>query len=186
MSHQEFEQRLSDYALGLLPSEQETAVAAHLTQCADCRETVYRDREMGMLVRKTLRAATRPNSARLQRLMPAIPQKRNPRRIPVTWTGRLAPALVAVLLIVGGLLLWMPDSEQPAPLFIVVTATATSTNTPTATIAQEAAENAMQAQDAAEKSLVKAAAVESPAPQPTAAAPTPVAAVDHMATNRDL
>jgi anti-sigma factor RsiW len=185
MTHQDIEQRLTDYALGLLPAQQEEAVSEHLSTCADCREAVGIERGIGQMVRQTLHVTTRPDRARLRRLMPTIPQQTKRGTIPVGWMGRLAPALAALLLIIGGLLLWPSDEDQPAPLFIVATATAISTNTPTATIVQEPLESALHPAVMVDGQTTKVV-VESPEPRLPTAAPTPVAAANSVSANQDL
>jgi anti-sigma factor RsiW len=137
MTHQEISEQLSDYVLGLLTPGQADEMAQHLAGCATCRQRVYGEREVGLIVRETLHAATRPDSAQLHQLMPPIPQKKRPGEISANWTVRLAPALVLLVIIVGGLILTAPESKRSMSIFFAATATATSTNTPTATVVQD-------------------------------------------------
>lgn len=137
MTHQEIHEQLPDYVLGLLTPLQTTEVTQHLAGCARCRQMVHGQREIGKLVRRTIHASTRPDPAQLRQLMPPVPQKRSRNPIAANWTTRLAPALVLLLVIVGSLLMTVPESKRPMSIFFVATATATSTTTPTATVAQD-------------------------------------------------
>jgi hypothetical protein len=134
MTHKEIHQRIPDYVLDLLTPVQADEVAQHLAGCTACRRTVKNEREIGALVRTTLRATTHPDEARLRQLMPAIPQKSRQGRTATNWTTRLAPALVLLIVIVGSLLMTAPDSKRSMSIFFPATVTAPSTNTPTATL----------------------------------------------------
>lgn len=189
MTHHEIHQQLPDYVLGLLTPGQADEVTEHLAACADCRDSVHGEREIGTLVRHTLGITTQSDPTRLRQLMPAIPQRSRQGKIATAWAGRLAPALVLLLLIVGGLLLNAPDSERPLSFFAAATATATSTNTPTATIAQEASSMDAQTPLLSQSSSGAMATYQAGSPGPTIAVPappqppTPVAALNQMATN---
>ena len=136
MTHKEIHGNLQDYVLGLLSPGQNSEVVEHLTTCSSCRQIVIEEREVGILVRSALSCTETPDKARLRSLMPAVPK--NPkRRLVSAWTPRLAPAMIALLLIAGSLLVFSPDPQRQMSFFAAGTVTATSTNTPTATIAQE-------------------------------------------------
>lgn len=189
MTHYEIHQQLTNYVLGLLKPGQADEVAKHLAVCADCRRSVHGEREIGKLVRETLSITTRSDPARLRRLMPPVPQQSRQGKIAATWSGRLAPALVLLLVIMGGLLLNAPDSERPLSFFTAATATATSTNTPTATIAQETSNMDAHTPVFSQENVVEAPTYQVGSPGPTLTVPappqppTPVAAINQMATN---
>lgn len=189
MTHQEINQRLPDYVLGLLTPGQSDEVADHLAGCSECRQLVLSEREIGALVRSTLNVTTRPDTARLQRLMPPLPQQPRWGKISTNWANRLAPALVVLSIIVGSFLIAAPESKRPMSFFIGATATATSTNTPTATIAQETSSQSADAPAVLQRSAngIINSAAGSPAPVYGAPAPlqspTPAAAGSQMAAN---
>lgn len=68
--------KISDFVLDLLPVEEKQAVSRHLADCAECRQAVQRERQIGRLIHTTLASATRPKAAQLQSLMPVIPSQR--------------------------------------------------------------------------------------------------------------
>jgi anti-sigma factor RsiW len=139
MTHEDISRRIPDYVLGLLSARQLGEVEHHVAHCPDCRRLVRREKRVGQLVRLTINAATRPDATRLQRLMPAIPHRRQS----VVWHSQgwpkqLAPVLLLLLLAFGGFILQRTLPEGSVPAFVVTAhaATATTTNTPTATLAQ--------------------------------------------------
>jgi anti-sigma factor RsiW len=132
-----FQALLADYVLDLLPAAERRRVDDHVRHCADCRAALRRERAVGALVRETVQAAA---PVRLAHWQPARPAPR-PQPSPF---GRLAPALVTLLLGLGLLLGSgrLPMSQAGyGPLSRVVhataapTETATQTHTPTATLA---------------------------------------------------
>ena len=176
MRHQEIRRQLPDYVLGLLAPDQANLILEHLSACGTCRQIVHDEREVGQLVRQTVVAATQPDPARLRQLMP-LPGTRKRARMDASWSARLAPALVVLLLIAGALLMRSPDSKRPLPAIIHATATATTTNTPTATIAQSSAE--MEERLPAQPIDTETDPIR---PSP-AGAPTPAATEIYMASN---
>ncbi len=175
MTHQQIRKQLPDYALGLLTPIQANEVMEHLSSCAACCQLVHREREIGELVRTTINAATRPDPARLSQLMPPPPHS-GQWGIGTNLTGRLAPALVMLAIIVSVILFYSPESQRPFPAFVPVTATATTTNTPTATITQRAVDQFQTVPTAAlPASHEKAVDLISALPTPYLS-PTPVAA----------
>jgi hypothetical protein len=149
-----------------------------------------RERKIGQLVRSTVDVATKPDTAHMRRLMPAIPQQRRSGLILHGWQKQLAPVVLILLLTLGGFMLnrMLPAGSVPFLVATAHAATATSTHTPTATIAQSLPEN----QQANHMSNVKLSGVLNtavPIPSPGSdrpaetpdPLPTPVAAVRQVA-----
>jgi anti-sigma factor RsiW len=189
MTHQEINELLTDYTLGLLAPKEAKEVAQHLAGCTTCRQEIYREREIRAMVRETLNMTTRSNPAQLRQFMPPIPQEKHSNRFTTAWASRLAPALVLVGIIIGSFLMTAPESRRSMSIFFSATATATSTNTPTATIVQNIPNNS------SEKSTITAGrqndlpareiepaiqAVTTPAPLPS---PTPITDIISTTTN---
>lgn len=142
MIHEEVEQKLQDYVLGLLPPATTEEMAHHVATCSACRRAVQEERAVGELVRSTLSCTARIDESRLRSLKPPMPWLARRQGIAAGWTARLAPALMLLLLLAGTFVVLATDSERSMPLFIPATATTVSTHTPTATIAQQASSDA--------------------------------------------
>jgi anti-sigma factor RsiW len=188
MNHEHTLPLLSDYVLDLLPGGERRQVEQHAAECADCRQALQIERQVGGLVRATLQATTEPGYGRLAQLRPAIPH-RHPAQ-PDFWRQRQRQlALVGLLLflLTGALGLRYgnaPQGWQP-PLPTHVAITATTTNEATATLAEvltstrlvETAVSTTTASPSASPT-VQAHINDTPAPLPTpvAAARPPLAA----------
>jgi anti-sigma factor RsiW len=118
---------LADYALDLLSAEERRRVDVHVRHCPDCAAALRRERAVGALMRETIQAAAPLRAA----WRPALPA---PRSRPTSF-GRLAPALVTLLLALG---LLLGTGRLPGGRAVFATAaptqTATQTHTPTATL----------------------------------------------------
>jgi len=186
MTHDDIRRQIPDYVLGILSPGQLGTVERHVAHCTVCQNAMIRERNVGQLVRSTVNLATRPNNARIRSLMPAVPQKRRLVLRLDGWQKQLAPALIILLLILGGFTLnWMlPAGSVPSLVATAHAAPATSTYTPTATITQSQRENdGMNHLSNIQHSSVFNAAVSFPSPgsdrplQTPDPVPTPVAAI---------
>ena len=190
MTHDDILRQIPDYVLGLLSAAQLNAVENHVAHCTACRQVVIRERKLGRLVRSTVEVAAEPDKARLRNLMPAIPRQRRSGLILPGWQKQLAPAVLILLLLLGGFMLnrMLPAGSVPSFVATAHAATATSTYTPTATLAQS-----ISASDRLDhfSAVKQSAAVNALMPVPSADAdrpletpdplPTPVAAVRQAA-----
>ena len=132
-------QLLQEYALGLLSRVEQQQVEQHTAVCPHCQQALVRETAVSTLIQHTLAHTSRPTSAQLERMMPAIPQPSltnqllawlyGPLRQPVALAGLL------LILLFSGLSLHQsttsPVWASPSPTYMVATATATSE--PTAT-----------------------------------------------------
>ncbi len=143
MKHDDILHQIPDYVLGLLSPRQLSVVERHVAHCTVCQQSMARERKLGQLVRSTVAIATKPDSAQVQRLMPAIPQRRRSGLILHGWQKQFAPVMLILLLILGGFMVnkMLPAGSAPSLVATAHAATATSTYTPTATIAQSLPEN---------------------------------------------
>jgi hypothetical protein len=115
--------------------------------------------------------ATKPDTAHVRRLMPAIPQQRRAGLILHGWQKQFAPVVLILLLMFGGFMLnrMLPAGSAPSLVATAHAATATSTYTPTATVAESLLEN----QQTNYKSNVK------PSGLLNTAVPIPLPVLDH-------
>jgi anti-sigma factor RsiW len=143
MTHDDILRQIPEYVLGLLSPRQLSAVEHHAAHCTVCQQSIARERKLGQLVRSTVDVATKPDTAHMRRLMPAIPQQRRPDLILHGWQKQLAPVILILLLILGSFMLnrMLPAGSGPSLVATAHAATATSTYTPTATMAQSLPEN---------------------------------------------
>ncbi|MDX1413533.1 MAG: zf-HC2 domain-containing protein [Candidatus Promineifilaceae bacterium] len=135
MKHDEFRQKLPDYALDLLSPQQLVAVEHHLAQCTSCQQALQHERKIAHLIRSSVSIASRPDVARLRELMPAPPKKKSVYWKRSGWQKQLAPVMLVLFLSIGVFLTQIskPSGSLPAFVSTAYAATATSTNTPTAT-----------------------------------------------------
>ena len=164
---------LADYVLDLLPGNERRQVEQHAADCADCRQALHGERQIGGLVRATLHTATEPAYGRLTQLRPAVPQRatqpiRGPQR-----QRQLALAGLLLVLLLGASGWRYGNARQswqpPLPTHIAITATTTATTTvATTTIAATTYQEAMAtlAQATSNRSMA-ATAVAAPSDQPT-------------------
>ncbi len=75
LNNNHIQHKISDFVLDLLPAGEKQQVARHIAGCADCRQTVQQERQIGRLITNTLNKATRPQPNHLQALMPSIPSR---------------------------------------------------------------------------------------------------------------
>ena len=138
MTHEDVLQSIPDYVLGLLSAKQLGVIESHVNHCVDCQRALLREKKVNHLVRTTIDTATRPDATCIKRLMPAIPHRRSTAWNRRGWQRQLAPVLILLLLVLGGVTLQrtLPDGSMPAFVVTAHAATATSTNTPTATVSQ--------------------------------------------------
>ena len=143
MTHEDILHQIPDYVLGLLSPRQLSAVEHHVAHCTICQQSMARERKLGQLVRSTVGVATKPDSAHVRTMMPAIPQQRRSGLILYGWQKQLAPVVLILLLILGGFMLnkMLPAGSAPSLVATAHAATATSTYTPTATMARSLPEN---------------------------------------------
>lgn len=140
MKHTLSSELIADYVLDLLSPVERQRVEGHLVGCADCREAVLAERQIGQFVRGTVAMATRPGSTNLTCLMPTPPTTR---RFPAfsfaQWRPVLAVCMLAVLFW-GGLNMWSntnPAGWQEPATAMAVTATQVPTMTATHTVEEE-------------------------------------------------
>ncbi|MBK8987812.1 MAG: zf-HC2 domain-containing protein [Chloroflexi bacterium] len=159
---------LADYVLDLLPGNERRQVEQHAADCADCRQALHGERQIGGLVRATLHTATEPAYGRLTQLRPAVPQRatqpiRGPQR-----QRQLALAGLLLVLLLGASGWRYGNARQswqpPPPTHIAITATTVATTTIAATTYQEA--TATLAQATTNRSMEETA-VAAPSDQPT-------------------
>ncbi len=186
MTHKDILRQIPEYVLGLLPDNQSHVVERHVVHCPACQQAVASERIVGQLVQSTLDAATTPNTARLRTLMPAVPQRRKLDLSLLGWQKQLAPALLVLILLFGGLAVnsMLPENSVPGFVATAHAATATQTNTPTATLVQVSHEKTTAKEHVllADGPVIKASVPKPPAgsgdllttPDPY---PTPVAAI---------
>jgi anti-sigma factor RsiW len=143
MTHDDILCQIPGYVLGLLPARQYHVVERHVSHCSVCQQEMSRERKLDRLVQSTMDAASKPNPAHLRSLMPDIPLKRPSALVFGGWQRQLAPALLILLLLFGGLAInsMLPAGSVPAFVATAHAATATSTYTPTATMAQAISES---------------------------------------------
>lgn len=188
MKHEEYRQKLPDYALNLLPPKQLVIIENHVAHCVSCRQALQRERTVAHLVQSSVNTASKPNAIRLRELMPKPPQKRRAHWQLQGWRKQLAPLMLVLFLAFGVLLTQIakPSGSLPAFVSTAHAATATSTNTPTATTAQalsleqSASETGQEmtelgSQTAPRPSGFPQTPLTTPEPQPT-----PVAAAMHL------
>jgi anti-sigma factor RsiW len=183
MKHDDILRQIPDYVLGLVPANQLRDVEQHLVHCSVCQKAMVRERAVEQLVRSTVDTVTRPDPVYLRNLMPSIQQNQESVLVLRGWQKQLAPALLILFLLFGGLAInrMLPASSAPAFVATAHAATATSTYTPTATTAQVVPENQQTVSEASEHALKFVAprpAMDADQPLETPdPLPTPVAAV---------
>lgn len=130
---------LTDYVLELLPGDESDQVTAHLSRCQECQRAMAAERQVGLAVKTTLRAASSVDQARLRRSMPLPPVTVNPVQALLTWSPGLA-AIGILLLIIGSTLVFYlnqrPAGWSSTPPAAYSTAVM-MTNTPTMTATSE-------------------------------------------------
>ena len=138
MTHDDILRQIPDYVLGLLTPSQLSVVEQHVAHCTTCQQMLGRERKLSQLVRSTVNVATKPDTTHLRTLMPAIPKQRSAGLGLSGWQRQLAPAILIILLLLGGFMLnqMLPAGSVPNFVATAYAATATSTHTPTATVAQ--------------------------------------------------
>jgi len=182
MNQQHIQHKLTDYALGLLSQNERQRIERHTLGCADCRQALRREVEVGQIMRDTLAVAVQP-PVNLRPFMPAIPQPGFWQRLrfALAWQRPLAPIALALLLVLGSFGLYLSDQRgawlNPAPTFLA--ATATMTDEPTATLTQTRTEQT--------SGIVQTAVPIAPSPHHIAATPapnpTPIAALPMRMTS---
>ena len=111
MTHAQIQELLPAFALGALTHIEEATVAAHLTECAECRSTLAEYREAVALLAYALPPSTPPPALKqrvLQHIAPAPVQPRRPglgERLSTLWP-RLAPVWGAISLLTLLILVW--------------------------------------------------------------------------------
>ena len=127
---------ISDYVLDLLPGPERQLVEQHAAVCAECRQALQRESQVGVVVQRTLAAVAEAAPARLRQLRPALPAR--PGGLPFwrfTWPRQLAPLTLLLIVLLGSLSLHLfyrqPAWSSPSPTFLAVTATMTDEPTTT-------------------------------------------------------
>lgn len=186
MKHEDILSQIPEYISGLLPASEQRFFDRHLAYCAACQRAARRERALQRLMHSTIDLATKPDPQRMQSLMPAVPLEGTSSLVWPGWQKRLAPALIILLLLFGGLFVnnIIPTKNVPAFVATAHAATATSTYTPLAPTAEAlpAEEQLSEGSRWAGRLIDGAAAPEPPAawnrtvetPDPQ---PTPVATV---------
>jgi hypothetical protein len=166
MNHEN--ERVSDYVLGLLSSDEAARVADHLSTCISCRQQVRVERRLVADVKSTLDITSVFNGQKLESLMPLIPSSKkttvfafDPRQI------ALATALIVVIL--GGMILgianrhgsWRNNNNS------IVTATTVVTETPSFTATAASSRDDIQALSETSKTLYQIPALAAPIPRMT-------------------
>ena len=134
MEHSNVYLLIPDYVLDLLPAETRLLVEFHAAGCADCRQAIQRERQVGQVLRDTLLRLPRPASGRLNELRPAY---QRPRPF-FTAPRQVAVLALMVCLLLGTVGLNQAAHNQPewplqSPTVLVATKTATATTAPTST-----------------------------------------------------
>ncbi len=183
MNQQHIQHKTADYALGLLSPSERRRVERHTMACADCRQALRRETEIGQLVGDTLAIAAQP-PANLRQFMPTIPQPGFWQRFKfaLVWQRPLAPVALVVLLVLGSFGLYSSEQRgpwlNPSPTFLA--ATATMTDEPTMTLTQTRTEETAEISQTAVPSIPNPRQiVATPAPNPTPIAALPVKAVSN-------
>jgi anti-sigma factor RsiW len=120
-THEEFEERLSDYLDGELTDSEQRAVAAHLAECASCARTL---RDLDAVVRTAAALPPAAPSADLWAGIAARLEAVAPRPAPAggtTWRftfslPQLAAASVALAVLSGWAAMQLTTRTAPAPL----------------------------------------------------------------------
>jgi anti-sigma factor RsiW len=129
--------QVSDYVLGLLPSGERQQVELHAAICAECRQAIQRESQIGATIHSSIVSIPQANRRRLQELMPPVPTRRQI-RWRLAWQKQLAPISLGLIVLLGSWGLWQSGrssawSRSENNLIVV---TATMTDVPTATLAQ--------------------------------------------------
>lgn len=165
-------QQITDYVLDLLPPVERKQVEENAAQNKAYQKMLHREREVGQLVRNSLQQTTMPDTARLRKLMPAIPKKKRPFHFfNSTWQRQLVAMAVFVFFFLGSFSIYQ---SQQNPIYnsspTLTAATATFTNEPTATTMQEEEQMATSTAVANQAEPVK---IETPKPIGTPIAALP-------------
>ena len=186
MTHDDILHQIPDYVLGLLSPRELTTVEHHVAGCPACQQAMVRERKLVQLVRSTVGVATKPDTVHLRSLRPTIPQQRQSGLVLHRWQKQLAPAVMILLIILGGFMLnrMLPAGSVPTLVATAHAATATSTYTPTATLAQSLPEK-LETNDKSEFIHSNGSNAAMPVPSPSSdrpletpdPLPTPVAAI---------
>jgi hypothetical protein len=159
---------LQEYVLDLLPPIAKRQVTQQIADDPMLLPKLQQERQVGKLVKGTLRQAGQIENGRLTQLMPAIP-KRQPKR---TWNAALSRQLAMVTMLVMLLFAgWQWQHNNQPTLWpnqathVAVTATMTNTPAPTETQVTAPTETAVAKQ-------TNDTTIITPAPPPT-----PIAAV---------
>jgi hypothetical protein len=129
---------IESYILGLLPPTEMVAFTAKLQIDRRLQLAVRAERQIGRLVRGTIKATTAPNAAQLRAQMPPLPQQGG-RGVPFSWRLQAVALTLLLLLVFGATYGLSPTGgRQTLPGGLAATATQTSAPTATATATQTA------------------------------------------------
>ncbi len=130
--------QISDYILDLLSPVERKRVEEDAAKSTAYQTKLQQEREIEQLIRATLQQTPMPDRARLQQLMPPIPQQKRP--FPFfhnRWQKQLLAVAVLAIFFIGSFSLYQ---SQQNPIYnsspTLTAATATFTNEPTVTVAQ--------------------------------------------------
>jgi hypothetical protein len=130
---------ITEYALGMLPEEEQDQFEQHIRHCLTCRQAVGREQQIEKQIRRTVETAFQPARGRLHVLRPEVRSRRG--KGGASLYHQFAPVAVISLLLTVGLLIQLTGLNPLHPLFTPPmnkaigspTMTATPTQTPTAT-----------------------------------------------------
>ncbi len=134
MKHEDILSQIPDYISGFLSTREQRIFNRHLAECSACQRTVRHERALQQLMHSTIDLATRPDPMRMERLVPPLPHGATSSLVWPGWQKRLAPVLLILLLLFGGLFVnnFIPTKNVPGFVATAHAATATSTYTPLA------------------------------------------------------
>lgn len=138
--------KVTDYTLGLLKPDESKLVERHTAVCDSCQAELNDELHLAQLVQTTLQTASHVENGRLQKLMPAIPQKRTQKwfmQLPAQ--RQLASLCVLALLIFSGMGFYQANFNggygTTPPTSLAITATNTVLPTETAVATESATNN---------------------------------------------
>lgn len=168
MNHEQILPQIPDYVLGLLPHSDRQQVESHARSCPRCRQALEQEQRLSQLVRTTLQLATEPAPRQLRPFMPPIPRRQTPALLH-GWHKQLAPVLLLLMLLLGGLG-WnaRPQTNWATTNPMLLVLTATTTNTPTATASAPTLPTQLPTSTAVAASPNKQIATPAPNPTPLA------------------
>lgn len=130
------QEKITDYALGLVSENEYREIARHLSQCPECQQALHQERQIGLAVRETISQATQPERQRLRQLMPPIPKEGSIPIFDLNWGYRFALVGLLLMLILGalGLQTHLQGDKWIGTSPAIYSTTAIVTDTPTLTL----------------------------------------------------